>query len=383
MANDVYVLGTGMIRFGRYPEKTVPDLGSEAALMALDDAGLRIQDMEALYCGNLMQANAMVGQRILHQIGQTGIPVTNCANACATGATALREGWVAVKAGLYDVVLVVGVEQMGKAGLLGGGGGRGGIPTEGLLGSGLMPAVFAEAGMEHTRRYGTSFEQFATVAVKNHHHSTKNPRSMYQIETPLDQVMNSEMIAYPNTKLMCSVNVDGSAAAVLVSERKAKELGMRRAVKVAASVLTSDRFTERDLVMPDVNTCTREAAKKAFEMAGVGPEDVNLVELHDCFATAEILHYENLGLCKDGEAGKLIDEKATWNGGRIPVNVSGGLLSKGHPLGATGVANVYEIVQHLRGEAGDRQVAGAKVGMTHVIGLGSACAIHILERVAA
>jgi acetyl-CoA acetyltransferase len=206
---------------------------------------------------------------------------------------------------------------------------------------------------------------------------------MYQIETPLDQVMNSEMIAYPNTKLMCSVNVDGSAAAVLVSERKAKELGMRRAVKVAASVLTSDRFTERDLVMPDVNTCTREAAKKAFEMAGVGPEDVNLVELHDCFATAEILHYENLGLCKDGEAGKLIDEKATWNGGRIPVNVSGGLLSKGHPLGATGVANVYEIVQHLRGEAGDRQVAGAKVGMTHVIGLGSACAIHILERVAA
>jgi acetyl-CoA acetyltransferase len=384
MPSDVYVMGAGMTRFGRYPEKSVPELGAEAALMALDDAGLKIQDMEALYCGNLLQASAMVGQRILHQIGQTGIPVTNCANACATGATALREGWVAVKAGLYDTVLVVGVEQMGKAGLLGSPGGRGGgIPTEGLLGSGLMPAVFAEAGMEHSRKYGTTFEQFAWVAVKNHQHSTKNAKSMYQVETPLEQVMSAEMIAYPNTKLMCSVNVDGAASAVLVSERRARELGLRRAVKVAASVLTSDRYTERDLVMPDVNTCTREAARKAYEMAGIGPDDVDLVELHDCFATAEILHYENLGLCKEGEAGKLIDERATWHGGRIPVNVSGGLLSKGHPLGATGVANVYEVVQHLRGEAGPRQVQGARVGLTHVIGLGSACGVHVLEKAAA
>ncbi len=383
MANDVYVLGTGMIRFGRYPEKTVPQLGAEAALLALDDCGLTIQDMEALYCGNLLQASAMVGQRILQQIGQTGIPVTNCANACATGATALREGWVAIKAGLYDVVLAVGVEQMGKAGLLGGGGGgRRGIPTEGLLGSGLMPAVFAEAGMEHSRKYGTTFEQFATVAVKNHHHSTRNPKSMYQKETPLEEVTGAEMIAYPNTKLMCSVNVDGAAAAVIASEKKARELGWKRAVRVAASVLSSDPFQERDLVMPDVNTCTRRAAKQAFEMSGVGPEDVDLVELHDCFATAEILHYENLGLCGDGEAGKLIDEGQTSHGGRIPVNVSGGLLSKGHPLGATGVANIYEVCTHLRGEAGDRQVEGAQVGMTHVIGLGSACGIHILQKVA-
>jgi acetyl-CoA acetyltransferase len=180
---------------------------------------------------------------------------------------------------------------------------------------------------------------------------------------------------------MCSVNVDGSAAAVIVSEEKAKQLGMKRAVRVAASVLTSDRYTERDLVMPDVNTCTREAAARAYEMAGVGPEDLNLVELHDCFATAEILHYENLGLCGEGQAGKLIDEGETYNGGRIPVNVSGGLLSKGHPLGATGVANIFEVSTHLRGEAGQRQVEGAKIGLTHVIGLGSACAIHILEKV--
>jgi acetyl-CoA acetyltransferase len=379
--SDVYVLGTDMIKFGRFPEQSVPQLGSKAALMALDDAGLTIKDMEALYCGNLMQADAMVGQRILHEIGQTGIPVVNCANACATGATAFREAWMAIKAGVYDLCLAVGVEQMGK-GLLGGPGGRSGIPKEGLLGSGTMPAVFAEAGMEHSAKYGTTFEQFAKVSVKNHHHSTLNPKAMYQLETPLDVVMKAEMISYPNTKLMCSVNVDGSAAAVLASEKKAKELGMKRAVKVRASVLTSDPWQERDLVMPDVNTCTRMAAKKAYEMAGVGPQDINLVELHDCFATAEILHYENLGLCKDGEAGKLIDEGTTALGGRIPVNVSGGLLSKGHPLGATGIANIYEVVTHLRGEADKRQVPNARLGLTHVIGLGSACAIHVLEKTA-
>jgi len=305
--SDVYIMGVDMIKFGRFPEKTVPELGAEAALMALDDAGLTIQDMQAMYCGNLGQANGMVGQRVLQQIGQTGIGVVNCANACATGATAFREAWMSIKAGVNDVVLAVGVEQMGK-GLLGGGGGGAGIPKEGLLGSGTMPAVFAEAGMEHARNHGTTFEQF-------------------------------------NTKLMCSVNVDGAAAAVLVSEKKAKEMGMARAVKVRASILTSDPYSDRDLVMPDVNAVTRIAAKQAYEMAGVGPEDVNLVEL-------------------------------------VPVNVSGGLLSKGHPLGATGIANIYEVSTHLRGEADKRQVKDARIGMTHVIGLGSACAIHILEKVA-
>jgi len=378
--SDVYILGVDMIKFGRFPDRTVPSLGAEAALLALDDAGLTIQDMEALYCGNLGQSSGMVGQRILQEIGQTGMPVVNCANACATGATAFREAWTSIKAGLYDVVLAVGVEQMGK-GLLGGTGAGKGIPKEGLLGSGTMPAVFAEAGMEHARKYGTTFEQFAKISVKNHHHSTMNPKAMYQIETPLDEVMNAEMISYPNSKLMCSVNVDGSAAAVLVSEKKAKELGMERAVKVKASILSSDPYQERDLVMPDVNTCTRKAAKEAYEMAGVGPEDIDLVELHDCFATAEMLHYENLGLCKDGDAGRMIDEGEVALGGRVPVNVSGGLLSKGHPLGATGIANIYEVSTHLRGEAGERQVEGAKLGLTHVIGLGSACGIHILEKV--
>ena len=379
--SDVYIAGIDMIKFGRFPEKTVPQLGGEAVHLALDDAGLNMGDIEALYCGNAFQAGGMIGQKILKEVGQTGICVVNVSNACATGATAFREAWMGIKSGEYDVVMAVGVEQMGKGMLGGAGGGGGGIPKEGLLGSGSMPATFAEVGMEHTAKYGTTFEQFAKVSVKNHHHSTMNPKAMYQIETPLEEVMNAEMMAYPNTKLMCSVNVDGAAAAILVSEKKAKEMGMKRMVKVLASALQTDPYQERNPTLADVNTCTRMAAEKAYKMAGITADDLDLVELHDCFATAEIVHYENLGLCKDGEAGKLIDEGATSLGGRIPVNVSGGLLSKGHPIGATGIANMYEVSTHLRGEAGERQVKGAKIGLTHVIGLGTCCGIHILEKV--
>ena len=379
-SEDVYIAGIDMIKFGKFPDRSISALGAEAALMALDDAGITINEIQALYSGNLMMASAMVGQQIQKEIGQTGIPVVNCANACATGATALREGWTAIKAGLYDTVLAVGVEKMAGAGMLGGGGASKGISPEGLLGSGSMPCVFAEAGMAHSKKYGTTFEQFAQISVKNHHHSTMNPKARYQIETPLEEVMNAEMISYPNTKLMCSANVDGSAAAVLMSEKKVKELGLvGQAVKIRASVLTTDPWTDRDEVMPDISTCTRMAAAQAYEMAGVGAEDLDLVELHDCFATAEVLHYENLSLCADGDAGKMVDEKATWLGGRIPVNLSGGLLSKGHPIGATGIANVYEVATHLRGNAGKRQAEGARIGLAHAIGLGTCCGIHILE----
>jgi acetyl-CoA acetyltransferase len=181
---------------------------------------------------------------------------------------------------------------------------------------------------------------------------------------------------------MCSVNVDGGAAAVLVSEAKARQLGlMGRAVRICASALASDPWSPRNLNMPDFNAVTRLAAKAAYESAGVEPSDIDLIELHDCFATIELVHYENLGICADGEAGRLIDEGETALGGRIPVNVSGGLLSKGHPLGATGIANIYEVATHLRGEAGERQVEGARLGLTHVVGMGSACAVHILEKV--
>ena len=379
-SEDIYIAGIDMIKFGKFPDRSVASLGAEAALGALDDAGVTIQDIQAIYSGNLMMAAGMVGQQIQQEIGQTGIPVVNCSNACATGATALREGWTSIKAGVSDIVLAVGVEKLAGAGMLGGGGGSKGIHPEGLLGSGSMPCVFAEAGMAHSKEHGTTFEQFAQIAVKNHHHSTMNPKARYQIETPLEEVMGAEMISYPNTKLMCSANVDGAAAAVLMSEKKVKQLGLTgQAVKIRASILTTDPWTDRDEVMPDVNTCTRNAAAQAYEMAGVGAEDLDLVELHDCFATAEVLHYENLGLCADGGAGKLIDEKATWIGGKIPVNLSGGLLSKGHPIGATGIANMYEIAMHLRGGAGKRQVEGARLGLAHVIGLGTCCGIHILE----
>lgn len=380
MSNDIYIVGIDMIKFGRFENAKAEGLAAQAALMALDDCGLTINDIQAIWAGS---CNAtMMGQRMLHHIGQTGVPVVNVTNACATGATAFREAWTAIKAGLYDTCLAVGAEKMGKGMLVPKNSQGTAIPTEGLTGSGVMPSVFAKMGMEHTRNYGTTFEQYARVSEKNHHHSTFNPKAMYQKETPLDMVMEAEMIAYPLTKLMCSVNVDGAAAAVLMSEKKARETGLiNRAVKVRATALASDPFTDRNLVMQDVNTVTRLAAKSAYEMAGIGPEEVDLIELHDCFATAEICHYENLGLCGDGDGGAYLDSGATRLGGKQPVNVSGGLLSKGHPLGATGIANIYEISQHLRGEAGQRQVENARIGMTHVVGLGSACAVHLLEKV--
>jgi acetyl-CoA acetyltransferase len=228
------------------------------------------------------------------------------------------------------------------------------------------------------RKYGTTLEQFAKVSVKNHKHSVHNPLSQYRVEVGLHDVVKGRMVAYPNTLYMCCPTGDGAAAAILVSAEKARQL-TTKPIKVACAVLTSDPYTERDLTMPDVNTLTKNAAREASaSKAGLGPKDLDLVELHDCFATAELLHYENLGLCGEGEAGRMIDENRTAIGGDIPVNASGGLLSKGHPLGATGVANIYEVVTHLRGQAGARQVEGAKVGMAHVIGLGSACTIHIL-----
>ena len=377
---DVVIVGVAMLKFGRYPEKQVPELGAQAALLALKDAGITMKEIEMLACGNLYQSNATVGQRIMKEIGQTGIPVINVANACATGSTAFREAHMAVAAGAYDVAMAVGVEQMGKMGLLGGGGGRStGVSPEGITGSGLMPAVFGQAGVEHMRKYGTTQEHFAKVAVKNHKHSVHNPYSQYQVDMSLEDVMNARLVAWPNTLYMCCPTGDGAAAAILVPKEKAAQYSSTP-INVAASVLTSDPWSERDLTLPDVNTLTRNAAKEAWEKSGVGPEDLDVVELHDCFATAELLHYENLGLCGEGEAGRMIDEGQTTHGGQVVVAPSGGLLSKGHPLGATGVANICEVVWHLRGEAGDRQVEGAKVGLAHVIGLGSACTINVLTR---
>ncbi|MBI4337718.1 MAG: thiolase family protein [Chloroflexi bacterium] len=377
---EVAIVGANMIKFGRYPDKFVDELAAEAAVGALKDAGISAKEVQVLVSGNLRQP--MTGQRITRHIGMTGVPIVNVVNNCATGSTAFRDAYLMVATGLYDVALVVGSEQLGKMGLLGGGGGDPYdrvYPTEGYAGSETMPTVFAQAGVEHMRKYGTTIEQFAKIAVKNHKHGTLNPYAQYQIETPLEMVLNARMISWPNTLYMCCPTGDGAAAAIIMPlERARRHTAMP--IKVAASVLTSDPWSERDLAVDDVNTLTRKAAQEAYGQAGLGPKDLDMVELHDCFATPELLHYENLGLCADGEGGRMIDEGRTYNGGDIPVNVSGGLLSKGHPLGATGVANIVEVTWHLRGQAGPRQVQGAKVGLAHVIGVGAACTIHILTK---
>ncbi|HEX7857862.1 MAG TPA: thiolase family protein [Sphingobium sp.] len=378
--SDTYIIGAGIIKFGRHPDRTPFQLAAEASLLALDDAGLMIRDIDAIYAGSTFNSASMVAQRMLHLIGQTGAACVNVSNACAAGATAVRQAVLAVKSGEYDIVLAVGAEKNPK-GLMGGPLAEG-PPPEGLFGSHAPPSIFAEAGIVHAARYGTTIEQFAQVTVKNHHHGTLNPKAAYQLETPMEDVLASEMISWPLTKLMCSPNVDGAAAVIVVSEKKARELGLSRAVRIRGSALVSDPYEPRSPDMFDPNSVTRLAVGKAYAMAGLGPEDLDLVELHDCFATAELLHYENLGLCADGEAGRLIDSGDTELGGRIPVNVSGGLLAKGHPIGATGVANIVEIVEHLRGEAGARQVAGAKIGLAHVLGFAgvAACGVHILEK---
>jgi acetyl-CoA acyltransferase len=395
-SGDVWIIGTAMTPFGRFADKDLLDLASDAALGALGDADMTMGHMGVLAMGNVYEANSHNGQRLQKQIGQTGIPVFNVVNACATGATAVRVAMLSILAGECDTGIAVGVEKMGKMGLLAGGAksreekkvyapaGRYGsvLKTEGVLGTSLMPGVFAQAGTEYALAHGVTATQFAKVAQKNHAHSVLNPLAQYRKEFSLDEIVDAEMISYPNTLPMCCPTGDGAAAVILVSDEKLRTLDpdvRRRAIKISASVLTSDPWSESDQVQPDVNTLTRMAADAAYEKAGIGPQDLDLVELHDCFATAELLHYDNLRLCESGGAGEFIDSGAPWRDGSTPVNVSGGLLSKGHPLGATGVANLFEVVTHLRGEAGDRQIEGARVGLTHVIGLASACAVHVLE----
>ncbi len=397
-SDDIWILGIRMTKFGKHTDKDIIDLASEAAMAALADGGVTMRDIGVMAAGNLMGGGS-TAQNIQKQIGQTGIPAYNVSNACATGATALRVAIMAIKAGECDMGLAVGVEKLSGVGLLAGGrkadsstwkpSGRFGAVAgvDGRIGTETMPGVFAQVGMEYAHKYGgVDFDTFAKISEKNHAHSTLNPLAAYQKRFTLDEIKNDMMISYPNTRPMCSANCDGAAAAVVVSDAKLKTLSLeqqRRAVKVSASILTSDPWQEACQVLPDVNTLTRRAAEQAYAVAGVGPEDLDLVELHDCFATAELVHYDNLMLCAPGEAGAFFDSGATWRTGKTPVNVSGGLQSKGHPIAATGIANIWEVCHHLRGEAGDRQIEGAKVGLAHVIGLGSACGIHILERAAA
>lgn len=400
MSDAIWIVGINMTKFGKRPDKDVVGLGVEAAQAALADAGFTMHEIDIITAGNLM-ATPGFGQAVQKQLGQTGIPVYNVTNACATGATALRTAIMAIKAGEAQIGLAVGAEKLSGAGLLGASGnqyggnawepqGRQGavMELEGRVGTDLMPGVFAQIGMQYLHRHGytdTSIELFARISEKNHWHSTLNPLAAHTKPMTVEQIMNDVMIAYPNTRPMCSANCDGAAAAVVIGDAALKRLSpeqQRRAVKITASVLTTDPWEEACQILPNVNTLTRNAARAAYEQAGVGPEDLDLVELHDCFATAELVHYDNLGLCETGGAVEFFDSGATRRDGRTPVNVSGGLQSKGHPISATGIANVWEVCHHLRGEAGDRQIAGARVGLAHVIGLGSVCGVHILEKAA-
>jgi acetyl-CoA acetyltransferase len=386
---DVWLVGVSMTKFGRLTGSDAASLGIEAALGALDDAASTMHDMDVLAVGNRLDLAGSsggdgLGHRIARQLGLTGVPIYHTMNACASGASALRMVIMAIRSGEADIGLAIGTEHMTGMASTAEAFTASEVETEGVMGTKLMPGVFGHMATSFAARAdGVGPDQWARVAEKNHAHSTLNPLAHYRKRFSLDEIKAAKMIAYPNTVLMCCPTTDGAAAAVVVSGERLARLSpdlRRRAVKISASVLRTDTWVDGGDVMFDVDTATRAAADRAYEQAGLGPDDLDLVELHDCFASAELAHYENLRLCETGGAADFIDSGAPWRHGSRPVNVSGGLLSKGHPVGATGLANIYEVATQLRGEAGDRQIEGARVGLAHVVGLGSSCGVHILER---
>jgi benzoylsuccinyl-CoA thiolase BbsB subunit len=378
---EVAIIGAGSTVFGKYPEILVKDLGAKAAWEAIKHAGVSPRDLKFACCATTF-GNAVCGERILTEVGVSDIEVVNVENACAGGATAFRGAYLAIASGLYDMGIAIGVESMTTspvAGKL--------IPPErgdlsGELGN-SMPAHFALSMRRHMEKFGTTAEQFAKVSVKNHYNGCLNPYSQYKKELSVEEILKSRMICDPITLLECCPNTDGAAAVILCSADMAKKF-TSKPVRVVSSVLKMGDFEYRwkDLASSDLTITT---AKAAYEMAGIGPEDIDVCELHDAFAYSELAHYEELGFCKMGEGGKMIDAGATAINGRVAVNPSGGLLSRGHPVAATGVEQIAEIVWQLRGEAGKRQVPNAKVGLAHTVGgevvnlESGACAVHILK----
>jgi len=381
MANlrEVSVIGVGMSRFAKQPEVSIVDLTQAPILDALDDAGVAVGQVQAAYSGSVFGGSGL-GQKVLKGIGISSIPILNLENACSSGSSAFREAWLGVASGMYDVTLAFGAEKLTA---LGGGAFPLSDDIEADQGV-LMPAVYAMRARRHMMEYGTTIEQLAKIAVKNHHNSVHNPRAQYQREYTLEEVLNSRMIADPLTILHCCPTGDGAAAVVLAATEIAPRL-RGKPVKVRASVLQSGLFKNdfRDMTKSDLSY---RAAAAAYEMAGLGPDDIDVAEVHDAFTIGELMYYEALGFCAPGDGGRLVDEGATEIGGRIPVNPSGGLLSKGHPVGATGVAQIVEIVNQLRGNCGPRQIAGARIGLTHCTGGGVAgfdhiaCTIHVFEQ---
>lgn len=407
---DVAIAGAGMTNFGKFLDRSMKDIAAEAVNNALDSAGIGKEKLNVAVVGNatagLITGQEMIrGQVALRDMGIGGIPIINTENACASSSTAFHVAWMYVASGMYDIALAVGMEKLyhedktrsfkaiGSA-----------VDVEWVQqmqaqaaaakerdkndnpdvaeGAGEKRSMFmdfyAAFARSHMAKYGTTKEQFARVAVKNHFHGSLNPHAQYREVYSLEDVLTSPLVAEPLTRLMCSPIGDGAAATVLVSPEIARQLGTQKPVWVRASVLGSG--FDRQPGEPDV---TQTVSRKAYEMAGVGPEDLSVIECHDASAPAELVLYEELGLCKPGEGGELIDSKATYFDGPKPVNPSGGLISKGHPIGATGVAQIVEIVTQLRGEAGDRQVKNPKVGLTEngggmVKGDPAALSVHIL-----
>ena len=407
---DVAIIGAGMTNFGKFLDRNMKDLCREAVQGALDSAGLDKSKLQAAVVGNatagLITGQEMIrGQVALRDMGIGGIPIINTENACASSSTAFHVAWTYVASGMYDIALAVGMEklyhedktrsfkaigsavdiewvqQMQEAAAAAKEAKAKDQDNPGVAeGAGEKRSMFmdfyAAFARAHMQRYGTTKEQFARIAVKNHYHGSLNPHAQYREVYTLEDILAAPPVAEPLTRLMCSPIGDGAAAAVLVSPEIARQM-TSKPVWVKASVLNSgfDRKPGED----DVTTVT---AKQAYEKAGVGPEDLNVLEVHDASAPAELVLYEELGLCAEGEGGALIDSKATYFDGPKAVNPSGGLISKGHPIGATGVAQIYEIFTQLRGEAGDRQVKNAKLGLTEngggmVKGDPAAVSVHI------
>ncbi|MEU4796816.1 lipid-transfer protein [Streptomyces sp. NPDC023327] len=391
-----YVVGVGMTRFEKpgAREWQYWDMAKEAGTKALGDAGLAYDAIGQACVGHCFQPST-AAQRAVYELGLTGIPVYNVNNNCATGSTALMMARQFVEGGLADCVLALGFEKMARGPL--GGGGEGDFKTSPVARHyGIMAArhgfdptpptaqIFGDAAREHMERYGTTEAQLAAVGAKNHRHSANNPYAQFQDVYSVDEVLAAKTVHRPLTRLQCSPTSDGAAAAVVASERFVERRGLaERAVEITAQAMTTDTaesFASGSCVDVVGQPMSREAARRAHERAGFGIEDVDVVELHDCFSVNELLTYEALGMCAPGESGELVESGATTYGGRWVVNPSGGLISKGHPLGATGIAQIAELTWQLRGEAGARQVTGARVGLAHNIGLGGAAVVTLLRR---
>ncbi|NKS54957.1 lipid-transfer protein [Rhodococcus hoagii] len=388
MSKRVFVVGVGMTKFEKpgAREWDYPDMAREAGTKALEDAGIDYREVQHAYVG-YVYGESTSGQRAIYELGLTGIPIVNVNNNCSTGSTALYLATQAVRSGQVDCALALGFEKMQTGSLGTTYDDREQPMMRHLLALAELqefamppaPYMFGAAGKEHMERYGTTAEQFARIGVKNHRHSTNNPYAQFQDEYTLEDVLASKPIYGPLTKLQCSPTSDGSGAVIVASEDFVDRHGLAgQAVEIVGQAMVTDlpsTFEDRSAISLVGADMTRTAARFVYEQAGIGPADIDVIELHDCFSTNELLTYEALGLCSEGEGGKLVDADDTTYGGRWVVNPSGGLISKGHPLGATGLAQCSELTWQLRGTADRRQVDGAEVALQHNIGLGGAVVV--------